>query len=194
LLANFNQIAYSGLRGAVAYALVNTISSEKVGEKEVLETTVIVVIFFTIFVQGPTLKPLLSMLRIKTEASHDHLNLVMITSEKLTREGLSAVVGSRKPKRWTRYAVPLHFFLQRLLLRRVCLTDFNANPASERQYIIAREFYELCQERNNDRDCDISCCWRKRKLGVPLNVEATENAHLTEPFLSSNSNSAYLDA
>ena len=84
-----------------------------------------------------------------------------------------------------------HSFPQRLHSSSFTL---NKLVASERQYIIAREFYELCQERNNDSDCDISCCWRKRKLGVPLNVEATENAHLTEPFLSSNSNSAYLDA
>ena len=43
--------AYGGLRGAVSFSLATVMDEKYVDEKEVLETTTIAVVFFTVFVQ-----------------------------------------------------------------------------------------------------------------------------------------------
>ncbi len=56
-------MAYGGLRGAVGFSLV-TILPESEPYKKIFLTTTLVMIFFTVFVQGGTIKLLVSMLKI----------------------------------------------------------------------------------------------------------------------------------
>ncbi|XP_073826470.1 na[+]/H[+] hydrogen exchanger 2 isoform X39 [Musca autumnalis] len=58
-------MSYGGLRGAVAFALVLLIDETIVPQKNMFVTTTIAVIYFTVFVQGITIKPLVKILNVK---------------------------------------------------------------------------------------------------------------------------------
>lgn len=57
-------MAYGGLRGAVAFALVLIISEDVIPTKNMMVTTVIAVIYFTVFVQGMTIGLLVKALNV----------------------------------------------------------------------------------------------------------------------------------
>lgn len=59
-------MSYGGLRGAVAFALVLLIDPTKVKLQPMFMTTTITVVYFTVFFQGITIKPLVKILNVKT--------------------------------------------------------------------------------------------------------------------------------
>ncbi|XP_064113705.1 LOW QUALITY PROTEIN: Na(+)/H(+) exchanger beta-like [Macrobrachium nipponense] len=65
--------AYGGLRGAVAFSLVQMLD-DHLERKAIFVTTTLVVILFTIFIQGVTIKPLVNFLQIQRKSS-DRKNL-----------------------------------------------------------------------------------------------------------------------
>ncbi|XP_076047716.1 na[+]/H[+] hydrogen exchanger 2 isoform X2 [Oratosquilla oratoria] len=58
-------MSYGGLRGAVAFALVLTIDKHHIPEQELFMTATIAMVYFTVFVQGITIKPLVQVLGVK---------------------------------------------------------------------------------------------------------------------------------
>ncbi|XP_065724890.2 sodium/hydrogen exchanger 3 isoform X19 [Drosophila suzukii] len=58
-------MSYGGLRGAVAFALVLLVDENVVKQKNMFVTTTIAVIYFTVFLQGITIKPLVKILNVK---------------------------------------------------------------------------------------------------------------------------------
>lgn len=58
-------MSYGGLRGAVAFALVLLIDPDLVKLQPLFVTTTICVIYFTVFLQGITIKPLVKILNVK---------------------------------------------------------------------------------------------------------------------------------
>ncbi|XP_060667033.1 sodium/hydrogen exchanger 3 isoform X15 [Drosophila nasuta] len=58
-------MSYGGLRGAVAFALVLLVDERVVKHKNMFVTTTIAVIYFTVFLQGITIKPLVKILNVK---------------------------------------------------------------------------------------------------------------------------------
>ncbi|XP_055590057.1 sodium/hydrogen exchanger 3 [Uranotaenia lowii] len=58
-------MSYGGLRGAVAFALVLLVSPEHIPLQPMFVTTTIAVIYFTVFLQGITIKPLVRVLNVK---------------------------------------------------------------------------------------------------------------------------------
>ncbi|XP_039284491.1 probable Na(+)/H(+) antiporter nhx-9 isoform X8 [Nilaparvata lugens] len=58
-------MSYGGLRGAVAFALVLLIDPHRVKLQPMFVTTTIAVIYFTVFFQGITIKPLVKILNVK---------------------------------------------------------------------------------------------------------------------------------
>lgn len=58
-------IAYGGLRGAIAFSLGFLLDSQHFPKKNMFLTAIITVIFFTVFVQGMTIKPLVELLAVK---------------------------------------------------------------------------------------------------------------------------------
>lgn len=59
-------MSYGGLRGAVAFALVRLINPKVVKYQSMFMTTTIAVVYFTVFFQGITIKPLVKILNVKT--------------------------------------------------------------------------------------------------------------------------------
>ncbi|XP_015784573.1 sodium/hydrogen exchanger 3-like isoform X1 [Tetranychus urticae] len=57
-------MAYGGLRGAVAFALVLLINEKLVPTKRMMVTTVIALVYFTVFLQGMTVGPLVKILKV----------------------------------------------------------------------------------------------------------------------------------
>lgn len=57
-------MAYGGLRGAVAFALVLVVNEDVIPTKKMLVTTTIAVVYFTVFVQGMTIGPLVRLLNV----------------------------------------------------------------------------------------------------------------------------------
>uniref|UniRef100_A0A3P9L9K4 Sodium/hydrogen exchanger n=1 Tax=Oryzias latipes TaxID=8090 RepID=A0A3P9L9K4_ORYLA len=58
-------VAYGGLRGAIAFSLGFLLEVEDEEMRHIFLTAIITVIFFTVFVQGMTIKPLVELLAVK---------------------------------------------------------------------------------------------------------------------------------
>ncbi|XP_067267137.1 sodium/hydrogen exchanger 1b isoform X3 [Chanodichthys erythropterus] len=58
-------VAYGGLRGAIAFSLAFLLSGDDFAMKDMFLTAIITVIFFTVFVQGMTIRPLVDLLAVK---------------------------------------------------------------------------------------------------------------------------------
>ncbi|XP_064081390.1 sodium/hydrogen exchanger 3-like isoform X2 [Macrobrachium nipponense] len=58
-------MSYGGLRGAIAFALVITINPEHIPYQRMFMTATIAMVYFTVFIQGITIKPLVQMLGVK---------------------------------------------------------------------------------------------------------------------------------
>ncbi|XP_049286859.1 sodium/hydrogen exchanger 2-like isoform X2 [Anopheles funestus] len=73
-------MSYGGLRGAVAFALVLLVDEDRIPLQPMFLTTTIAVVFFTVFLQGTTIKPLVKILDNK------HLNQHKPTMEENSHE------------------------------------------------------------------------------------------------------------
>lgn len=82
-------MSYGGLRGAVAFALVLLIDEHHVKQKPMFVTTTIAVIYFTVFLQGITIKPLVKILNVKrankkkptmNERIHERVSILLVGS------------------------------------------------------------------------------------------------------------------
>eukprot|EP00012_Vannella_robusta_P008333 CAMPEP_0206199984 /NCGR_PEP_ID=MMETSP0166-20121206/10593_1 /ASSEMBLY_ACC=CAM_ASM_000260 /TAXON_ID=95228 /ORGANISM="Vannella robusta, Strain DIVA3 518/3/11/1/6" /LENGTH=569 /DNA_ID=CAMNT_0053618203 /DNA_START=30 /DNA_END=1736 /DNA_ORIENTATION=- len=58
-------ISYGGLRGAIAFALAFLLDEEEVDARGHIITATLVVIWFTVFIMGTTIKPVLSLLNVR---------------------------------------------------------------------------------------------------------------------------------
>ncbi|XP_039978458.1 sodium/hydrogen exchanger 3-like [Xiphias gladius] len=61
-------LSYGGLRGAVAYGLAVMLDEDKIKEKNLMISTTLIVVYFTVIFQGITMKPLVTWLKVKRAA------------------------------------------------------------------------------------------------------------------------------
>ncbi|XP_034560443.1 sodium/hydrogen exchanger 3.1 isoform X2 [Notolabrus celidotus] len=61
-------MSYGGLRGAVAYGLATMLDENKIKEKNLMVCTTLIVVYFTVILQGITMKPLVQWLKVKRAA------------------------------------------------------------------------------------------------------------------------------
>uniref|UniRef100_A0A3Q3JW10 Sodium/hydrogen exchanger n=1 Tax=Monopterus albus TaxID=43700 RepID=A0A3Q3JW10_MONAL len=67
-------ISYGGLRGAVAYGLAVMLDETRIKEKNLMLCTTLIVVYFTVIIQGITMKPLVTWLNVKkASVSEDSL-------------------------------------------------------------------------------------------------------------------------
>nr|XP_055076449.1 sodium/hydrogen exchanger 3.1 [Misgurnus anguillicaudatus] len=82
-------MSYGGLRGAVAYGLAAMLEEEKIKEKNLIVCTTLLVVYFTVILQGLTMKPLVQWLKVK-RASHSELKLI----EKLNNRAFDHILAA----------------------------------------------------------------------------------------------------
>ncbi|XP_067911595.1 sodium/hydrogen exchanger 3 isoform X2 [Heterodontus francisci] len=66
-------MSYGGLRGAVAFALVVLLDMETIHERRLFVSTTIIVVYFTVIIQGLTIKPLVNWLKVKRSQQREPL-------------------------------------------------------------------------------------------------------------------------
>uniref|UniRef100_A0A3Q2YWW7 Sodium/hydrogen exchanger n=1 Tax=Hippocampus comes TaxID=109280 RepID=A0A3Q2YWW7_HIPCM len=65
-------MSYGGLRGAVAYGLAMMLDENKIKEKNLMVSTTLIVVYFTVILQGLALKPLVTWLKVKKASETEH--------------------------------------------------------------------------------------------------------------------------
>uniref|UniRef100_A0A0N5BE88 Sodium/hydrogen exchanger n=1 Tax=Strongyloides papillosus TaxID=174720 RepID=A0A0N5BE88_STREA len=87
-------LSYSGLRGAIAYGVVVSLP-DNILAKNMFITATLVEIFFSVFVQGITIKPLLNLLDVKKKDDRDKTMLETISSRHIdyTISGIEDIAG-----------------------------------------------------------------------------------------------------
>ncbi|XP_067949410.1 sodium/hydrogen exchanger 2-like [Watersipora subatra] len=88
-------MAYGGLRGAVAFSLVSLLKLDQ-ETMDLLMTTMLMLVIFTVFIQGGTIKPLVSLLEIKTKETEQNLSLLnelTVNAADHVMAGVEQIVG-----------------------------------------------------------------------------------------------------
>ncbi|XP_059411401.1 sodium/hydrogen exchanger 3.1 [Carassius carassius] len=97
-------MSYGGLRGAVAYGLAAMLDQDKIPEKNPILSTTLIVVYFTVILQGITMKPLVQWLKVK-RAAHSDLKLIEKVNNRAFDHILAAVediCGRIGDNWWTR--------------------------------------------------------------------------------------------
>ncbi|XP_067949072.1 Na(+)/H(+) exchanger beta-like [Watersipora subatra] len=91
-------MAYGGLRGAVAFSLVSLLEGKLEQQTQFMfMTTILVVIIFTVFIQGGTIKPLVTLLDIRTKEKQEQLMLFDELNANITDHvmaGIEEIIGN----------------------------------------------------------------------------------------------------
>ncbi|KAK2887477.1 hypothetical protein Q8A67_015705 [Cirrhinus molitorella] len=98
-------MGYGGLRGAVAYGLAATLDEKKIPEKNLMLGTTLIVVYFTVILQGITMKPLVQWLKVK-KASQSDLTLNGKMNNRAFEHILTAmedICGRMGDNWWTRH-------------------------------------------------------------------------------------------
>ncbi|XP_033760431.1 Na(+)/H(+) exchanger beta-like [Pecten maximus] len=69
-------MSYGGIRGAVCFSLVALLDKDAFPMKDMFVTSTLFVIFFTVFIQGATIRPFVTLLRVKLASKSVETSLV----------------------------------------------------------------------------------------------------------------------
>ncbi|XP_034748471.1 sodium/hydrogen exchanger 3-like isoform X2 [Etheostoma cragini] len=83
-------MSYGGLRGAVAYGLAAMLDDQRIKEKKLMLGTTLIVVYFTVILQGITMKPFVTWLKVKRAAVAE-VTLVEKVQNKVFEHSLVAI-------------------------------------------------------------------------------------------------------
>ncbi|XP_039677164.1 sodium/hydrogen exchanger 3.2 isoform X2 [Perca fluviatilis] len=83
-------MSYGGLRGAVAYGLAAMLDDQRIKEKKLMIGTTLIVVYFTVILQGLTMKPFVTWLKVKRAAVAE-VTLVEKVQNKVFEHSLVAI-------------------------------------------------------------------------------------------------------
>jgi len=97
-------MSYGGLRGAVAFCLAILLDKKHIDPKlrEMLVTTTMVVVLFTVFVQGTTIKPLVRFLKIRRKEQRE-MRMTCVINDRILdhlNAGMEEVLGHHGHGYW----------------------------------------------------------------------------------------------
>ncbi|KAK7124523.1 hypothetical protein R3I94_018783 [Phoxinus phoxinus] len=98
-------MSYGGLRGAVAYGLAAILDEKKIPEKNLMLGTTLIVVYFTVVLQGITMKPFVQWLKVK-KATISDLTLNGKINNRTFEHTLTAmedICGRMGDNWWTRH-------------------------------------------------------------------------------------------
>ncbi|XP_056120171.1 sodium/hydrogen exchanger 3.2 [Rhinichthys klamathensis goyatoka] len=98
-------MSYGGLRGAVAYGLAASLDETKIPEKNLMLGTTLIVVYFTVVLQGITMKPFVQWLKVK-KATISDLTLNGKINNRTFEHTLTAmedICGRMGDNWWTRH-------------------------------------------------------------------------------------------
>ena len=84
-------MAYGWLRGAVGFSLVSMVSHEHVPAAQMFVTTTLAVVMFTVFLQGSTIKLLVTWLHIDRKGE-EHVSLTEEINRKVFEHMMVGIV------------------------------------------------------------------------------------------------------
>lgn len=97
-------MSYGGLRGAVAYGLAASLDETRIPEKNLIISTTLIVVYFTVVLQGLTMKPIVKWLKVKRVEPTD-LKLIEKVNNRACEHVLAAmedIAGRIGDNWWTR--------------------------------------------------------------------------------------------
>jgi len=113
---------YGGLRGGVAFALVLTIQPHVAPHAKMFVTTTLAMVYFTVFVQGITIGPLVKYLKVKTKSDNAPSMTARVTERLMdqAKTGIADILGDNsevpiRVRNW--YKRVADTYLKPLLLR-----------------------------------------------------------------------------
>jgi len=103
-------MAYGGLRGAIAFSLVSLTSVETVPAIKTMVCATIVVVYFTCFLQGSTIRPIVECLKVKTQEVHrksmfEEINYRLIDH---LMAGVEDIIGHHGHHYWHHKLITFH--------------------------------------------------------------------------------------
>ncbi|XP_076857985.1 sodium/hydrogen exchanger 2 [Brachyhypopomus gauderio] len=112
-------LAYGGLRGAVTFALVYTLP-DSVFRKKLFVTASVVIIIFTVFIQGITIRPLIKLINVRTTSwSQDTINAEIHTRlMEHTIAGIEDLCGQ-----WSHHSLKDKFMRFNHVIRKILVRD-----------------------------------------------------------------------
>uniref|UniRef100_A0A0N4Z1Z9 Sodium/hydrogen exchanger n=1 Tax=Parastrongyloides trichosuri TaxID=131310 RepID=A0A0N4Z1Z9_PARTI len=144
-------LSYSGLRGAIAYGLVVSLP-DSIPAKNMYVTATVAEIFFTVFVQGITIKPLLNFLNVEKKDEREKTMLETVYSRYFDYavSGIEDIAGL-KGKNFIRTSFERvnAQILQPLLIRKTKRSKFDASQIIRTFKRITIE--EALQQRENSK-------------------------------------------
>ncbi|XP_060064028.1 Na(+)/H(+) exchanger protein 7-like [Ylistrum balloti] len=137
-------VSYGGIRGAVCFSLVALLDIEAFPMKDIFITSTLFVIFFTVFIQGSTIKPLVRLLQVKLAAKTKETSMYVELTEHVTdhlmagMEDLIGKEGKNSMREW-------FYHMDEKYIRRFLLRDHNLN---EEQYEILQCYEKLMMKEH----------------------------------------------
>lgn len=192
-------MSYSGLRGAVGFSLVVLISNELVPAAPMFKTTTLVVVIFTVFFQGSTIKPLVKLLDIKLQNDSPKTLHEDITENIMDHimEGIETIAG--KTHGQARARKKIERFDDDKMMKVFVRPDYEGAIASRYEHLSLSDHLinlyapssgDLDQEKTgeenqafiNDKESDIVKKHKKNKIFSEEDRQSLRRAFSDAPF------------